>query len=154
MGFTLNANVAYDDARYTKTTFAPGTTRKLVNAGDNLGVPDWTANVGLQYDTNVAAFPVYARVDYSYTGKYLRGTGPGTNSYNATIAPNFINGNELHLMNARVGMYYKDLEIAGYVTNLFNSQEWINKAEGLNSYGYGGIQQTPRIIGVQMNYRF
>jgi iron complex outermembrane receptor protein len=154
MGFTMNANLAYDNARYTKTTFAPGTTKKLVNAGDNLGVPDWTANVGLQYDTSIGAFPAYARMDYAYTGKYMRGTGPGTNSYNATIAPNFINGNETHLVNARVGVYYKDLEIAGYVTNLFNSQEWINKAEGLNSYNFSGIQETPRIIGVQMNYRF
>jgi outer membrane receptor protein involved in Fe transport len=155
MGFTLNANVAYDSARYTKNTYAPGASHKLlVKEGDNLGVPDWTANVGLQYDTSIANFPVYARVDYAYTGKYMRGTGPGTNSYNKTTAPNFINGNETHLMNARVGVYYKDLEIAGYVTNLFNSQEWLSKGEGLNSYNFGGSKQTPRIIGVQMNYRF
>jgi outer membrane receptor protein involved in Fe transport len=154
-GFTLNANVAYDNARYTLNTYSPGASHKLlVNAGDNLGVPDWTANVGLQYDTRIVDFPAYARVDYSYTGKYSRGTGPGTNSYNATIAPNFINGNETHLMNARVGVYYKDLEIAGYVTNLFDSQEWLNKGEGLNSYNFGGIKETPRVIGMQMNYRF
>jgi hypothetical protein len=155
MGFTLNANVAYDNASYTKDTYSAGASHKLlVKAGDNLGVPDWTANVGLQYDTDIANFPVYARMDYAYTGKYMRGTGPGTNSYNATIAPNFINGNEIHLVNARVGMYYKDLEIAGYVTNLFDSREWLSKGEGLNSYSFGGIQQTPRVIGVQMNYRF
>jgi outer membrane receptor protein involved in Fe transport len=51
-------------------------------------------------------------------------------------------------------MYFKDLEIAGYVTNLFNSQEWINKSEGLNTYAYSGIKEQPRLIGVQMNYRF
>jgi len=155
MGFTLNANVAYDNARYTKDTFSPGVSHKLLaKAGDNLGVPDWTANVGIQYDTRLADFPVYARMDYAYTGKYMRGTGPGTNSYNATVAPNFINGNEIHQVNARVGMYYKDLEIAGYVTNLFNSQEWLDKSEGLNTYAYRGVKQTPRLIGVQMNYRF
>jgi hypothetical protein len=154
MGFTLNANVAYDNARYTKNTYSPGAHKLLVNAGDNLGVPDWTANIGLQYDTRIMAFPAYARMDYAYTGKYMRGTGPGTNSYNATVAPNFINGNETHQMNARVGVYYKDLEIAGYVTNLFNSQEWLSKSEGLNSYNYGGQKMMPRVIGVQMNYRF
>jgi hypothetical protein len=99
-------------------------------------------------------FPVYARMDYAYTGKYWRSTGPGTNSFNPSVNPNFYLGNETHQMNARVGMYYKDLEIAGYVTNLFNSQEWINKAEGLNTYQFGGIKQTPRVVGVQMNYRF
>jgi hypothetical protein len=51
-------------------------------------------------------------------------------------------------------MYYKDLEIAGYVTNLFNSQEWLSKGEGLNSYNFSGQQMMPRVIGVQMNYRF
>jgi hypothetical protein len=51
-------------------------------------------------------------------------------------------------------MYWKDLEIAGYVKNLFNSQEWINKSEGTTQYGFSGNKVTPRIIGVQMNYRF
>jgi outer membrane receptor protein involved in Fe transport len=153
-GFTLNANVAYDNARYTQTTYAPGTTKKLVNAGDNLGVPDWTANVGLQYDTRVMEYPVYARVDYAYTGKYMRTTSAGTNSFNTSVTPNYINGNETHQMNARVGVYYKELEIAGYVTNLFNSQEWINKTEGLNTYNFSGTKLQPRTIGLQMNYRF
>jgi iron complex outermembrane receptor protein len=154
-GFTLNANVAYDDARYTKDTYSTGATPKLlVQAGNNLGVPDWTANVGVQYDTQIMTFPVYGRMDYSYTGNYMRTTGPGTNSFNASVTPNYINGNETHLVNARVGVYYKDLEIAGYVTNLFDSQEWINKAEGLNTYSFTGIKETPRTIGMQMNYRF
>ena len=153
-GFTLNANIAYDNARYTKTTQAPGSTKILVNAGDNLGVPDWTGNVGLQYDTRVMEFPVYARMDYAYTGKYMRTTSAGTNSFIPTLTPNYINGNETHLVNARVGIYYKDLEIAGYVKNLFNSQEWINKGEGTGTYAFTGNKETPRLIGVQMNYRF
>jgi outer membrane receptor protein involved in Fe transport len=152
-GFTLNTNVAYDDARYTQTTKnAKGVV--LVMAGNNLGVPDWTANVGLQYDTRLMEFPVYARMDYAYTGNYMRGTGPGTNSFIPSLSPNYINGNETHQVNARVGMYYKDLEIAGYVTNMFNSQEWINKTEGTGTYAFTGIKMTPRVIGLQMNYRF
>ena len=56
-------------------------------------------------------------------------------------------------MNARVGMYYKDLEIAGYVRNLFNSQEWINKSQGSGAYAFKVNKMTPRLAGVQMNYR-
>jgi iron complex outermembrane receptor protein len=153
-GFTLNANVAYDNARYTANAYSPGAHKLLINAGDNLGVPDWTANAGLQYDTRIMEFPAYARVDYAYTGKYMRGTGVGTNSYIPSLTPNFINGNETHLTNARVGLYYHDLEIAGYVTNLFNSQEWINKSEGTGVYAFSGTKETPRTIGMQMNYRF
>ncbi|MGZ3280583.1 MAG: TonB-dependent receptor [Caulobacteraceae bacterium] len=159
MGFTMNANLAYDKAQYSKTSLGPPRSDGkppvvLVNKGDSLGVPDWTANIGLQYDTRVMDFPAYARVDYAYTGKYQRQTSAGTVAYNATVTPNFINGNETHLMNARVGLYYKDLEIAGYVKNLFNSQEWINKSQGIGTYALTGNKMTPRIIGVQMNYRF
>jgi outer membrane receptor protein involved in Fe transport len=154
-GFTLNANAGYDNARYTQNTYSPGAAHKLlVAAGNNLGVPDWTANIGLQYDTRIMEFPAYARMDYAYTGNYMRGTGPGTNSYIASLSPNFINGNETHLVNARVGVYYKSLEMAGFVTNLFNSQEWINKSEGTGVFAFTGIKETPRVIGMQMNYRF
>jgi len=158
-GFSVNANIAYDNARYTRQALGParadGKPRSiLVNAGDNLGVPDWTANLGLQYDTKVAAMPAYARMDYVYTGKYMRATSAGTASFNPAVTPNFINGNETHLMNARVGVYYKDLEIAGYVKNIFNSQDWINKSEGNGTFWFAGNKMTPRVVGVQMNYRF
>jgi outer membrane receptor protein involved in Fe transport len=162
MGFTLNANVAYDKAVYSKTSYGPPRSDGkppvvLVNKGDSLGVPDWTANVGLQYDTKVMDFPAYGRVDYAYTGKYQRQTTSGTVAFGnpaTSYVPNWINGNETHLMNARVGVYYKDLEIAGYVKNLFNSQEWINKTQGTTDFRFTGNKMTPRIIGVQMNYRF
>ena len=155
LGFTVNGNVGYDNARYTKTvTNLAGTV--LANKGDNLGVPDWTANIGVQYDTQVASFPAYARMDFSYTGKYMRITGPGSSSYNsaAAYAPNYINGNETHIWNARVGIYYKDLEIAGYVKNIFDSREWINLNQGVGNYYYTGTTVQPRVIGLQANYRF
>ncbi len=50
-GFTVNSNVSYDNARYTATSYGPvnaqtGARAILVNKGDNLGVPDWTGNIG------------------------------------------------------------------------------------------------------------
>jgi len=160
-GFTLNTNLGYDDAHYTANVLGPtppaGSGKSpalLALKGDNLGVPDWTANVGLQYDTHVADLPAYARMDYTYSGKYARGTGVGTTSYNTSTSPNTINGNETHIANGRVGVYYKDLEIAAYVKNIFNSQEWINKGEGSGSYWFSGTKIPPRTIAVQMNYRF
>jgi outer membrane receptor protein involved in Fe transport len=167
-GFTINTNIAYNNARYTEQALGPpradGKPRSiLVNKGDNLGAPDWTANIGVQYDTRVMDFPTYMRLDYIYTGKYMRATSCQqagltpvncTASFNATATPNFINGNETHIMNARVGFYYKDLEIAGYVKNLFDSREWINKAEGNGTFWFTGNTVQPRIIGLQANYRF
>jgi len=126
----------------------------LALKGDNLGVPDWTANIGVQYDWTSFQIPSYARFDYTYTGKYARGTGPGTTSYNASTSPNTINGDVTNQVNARAGVYYKDLEIALYVKNLTDEQAWLNKGEGTGSYWYGGNVETPRTVGMQMNYRF
>jgi outer membrane receptor protein involved in Fe transport len=153
--FTINGNLGYDNARYTATVKnLAGTV--LANKGDNLGAPDWTANLGVQYDTQIGAFPAYARMDYTYTGKYMRITGPGSATYTSALAfaPNYINGNETHVMNARVGMYYKSLEIAGYVKNLFDSREWVNLNQGVGNYYFTGNTVQPRTIGLQMNYRF
>ena len=161
-GFTINGNLAYDDARYTANAYGPlnavtGARAVLVNKGDNLGVPDWTANIGVQYDTRVMEFPAYGRLDYAYTGKYMRTTSAGTASYGAgTSVPDYINGNETHTMNGRVGVYYNSLEIAAYVKNIFDDQSWINKstAVGTGSYFFSGTKVQPRLIGMQMNYRF
>jgi outer membrane receptor protein involved in Fe transport len=158
-GFSFNGNLSYNQAQYSKTAMGPprsdGKPRViLVNKGDNLGVPDWTANFGLQYDTRVMEMPVYGRIDFAYTGKYMRQTSAGTVAFNATVTPNYINGNETHIWNGRVGMYYKDLEIAGYVKNIFDSRQWINLLEGTTQYGFTGTTVTPRVVGVQANYRF
>jgi outer membrane receptor protein involved in Fe transport len=51
-------------------------------------------------------------------------------------------------------VYYKSLEIAAYVKNLFDSREWINLNQGSGTYYFTGNTVIPRTIGVQMNYRF
>jgi iron complex outermembrane receptor protein len=151
--FTINGNLGYDSARYTQAV-KNVSGAILANKGDNLGVPDWTGNLGVQYDTHVVDMPAYARVDYTYSGKYLRSTTAGSSSFNAATTPNFINGNETHVMNARVGVYYKNLEIAGYVKNLLDSREWVNLNQGSGNYYFTGNTVQPRLVGVQMNYRF
>jgi len=160
-GFTLNGNVAYDDAHYTAAVLGPlppagsGKVQSvLANKGDNLGVPDWTANVGVQYDWHTFELPTYARMDYTYTGKYARGTSVGTTSYNPLTTPGTVNGDVTNQINARVGVYYKDLEIAGYVKNLADERAIINKTVTSATYWYNETLENPRVIGMQMNYRF
>ncbi len=147
-GFTVNANLGYDNARYTQAVKAPlpaagsGKTQAiLAGKGDNLGIPDWTGNLGVQYDWMSFDLPTYARFDYSYTGKYMRTIGPAATTFNAAV-------------NLRAGIYYKNFELAGYVKNVGDSREWINKNQTNGNYYYTGNTVMPRIIGMQMNYRF
>ena len=157
-GFTVNTNIAYDKAAYTATVkgpLVPGKTQAtLVFKGDPLGVPDVTANLGVQYDWHTFDIPAYARVDTAYASRYKRGTSEGTSSFAAVRTPNFINGDSTLAINARVGIYYKDLEIAAYVKNLANEQHWLNQQQDVSTYWLKGLIETPRIIGMQMNYRF
>ena len=160
-GFTVNGNLGYDKARYTQAVMGPvpaagsGKVQSiLANAGDNLGIPDWTANMGVQYDWTTFQMPTYARFDYAYTGKYMRSTSLGTASFNPSVNPNFINGDETHIINLRAGIYFKNLEVAGYVKNAGDSREWVNKSQTNGNYYATGNTVQPRIVGVQMNYRF
>ncbi len=157
-GFTVNTNIAYDKAQYTATVkgpFVPGKTQAtLVFKGDPLGVPDVTANMGVQYDWHTLDFPSYARLDAAYSSRYKRGTSPGTSSFDVTRTPNYINGDSTLAINGRIGAYYKDLEIAFYVKNLANEQHWLTQNQAVSTYWIAGIIETPRVIGMQMNYRF
>ena len=153
--FTLNTNIAYDKAVYAQDVLSVpsqgAASAKLALKGDNLGTPDWTVNAGVQYDHRFFDLPAYARVDYMYTGKYDRTTGPGTNGYVASTH----DGNATHTMNARAGFYYKQFEMAVYVKNLTNSNEWIDKVLITNTqFLFTGTGLQPRTIGAQVNYRF
>ncbi|MDB5459749.1 MAG: TonB-dependent receptor, plug, partial [Caulobacteraceae bacterium] len=152
--FLLNGNVAYDQAIYTADVLAvPSQGAKsaiIAKKGDNLGSPDWTVNLGAEYDHDVLNYPSYLRLDYMYTGKYERTTSQGTTSYNAA----FFNGNETHTMNLRTGVYVKATEVAFYIKNLTNSQEILNLNEGVNSNVMTGSTFQPRTYGMQINYRW
>ena len=152
--FLLNGNIAYDNAVYEKNVLAvpsQGAASAIIaKKGDNLGSPNWTVNLGGEYDRDVFNYPAYLRLDYMYTGKYERTTSLGTTSYNAA----FFNGNETHTMNLRTGVFVKDMEVALYVKNLTNSQELLNLNQGVNSPVMTGTTFQPRTYGVQVNYRW
>ncbi len=153
--FTLNTNIAYDKAVYAKDVLSVpsqgAASAKLALKGDNLGTPDWTINAGVQYDHRLFEMPAYARVDYMYTGKYDRTTGLGSSGYIASTH----DGNATHTMNARAGIYLKQFEVAVYVKNLTDSNEWVDKQLITNSsFLFTGTSFQPRTIGMQINYNF
>ncbi len=66
---TVNANIGYNEAVFAQDVKNPSSGALLQARGDNLGVPDWTVALGLQYDTTLAGkYDAYVRADYQYTG--------------------------------------------------------------------------------------
>jgi iron complex outermembrane receptor protein len=155
--FLLNGNVSYDNAVYAANVYAiPGNTNSALVAakGNNLGSPTWTANFGAEYDHPFLNYDGYLRLDYIYTGAYQRTTGVGTSSYFAGYTNQYINGNEVHTMNLRMGVYVKTTEIAFYIKNLNNSQEFLNENVGVGSPVTTGTTLQPRTFGAQINYHW
>ncbi|HEY4031499.1 MAG TPA: TonB-dependent receptor [Caulobacteraceae bacterium] len=151
--FTFDGSVSYTDARYTKAYAIIGTAGPIVivNKGDNLGAPDWQANVGLQYNHELtSSFDGYVRADYQYSGKYMRTPGPGASGYDAVI----VNGQETHYMSARAGISHDQFDFNLYVNNLTNSTDPIYEAHSANSALVTASTFRPREIGLQLTYRY
>ena len=72
----------------------------------------------------------------------------------ASAAPNYIQGADTHILNLRAGACYRSLEIAGHVKNAGDSCEWISLNQAAGGSYLAGDTVMPRVIGLQMNYRF
>lgn len=125
--FALNAEVAYTDARYTEElTSGP---RLLIDEGDPLPVPPWTAVLGGEVSYDIGRSPAYLRVDYQYSSAYKTGFGPGTFSY----APDVYELGSTHHVSLRAGIELGDWEAAFYVQNLLNSRDRLSQTGGRGS---------------------
>ena len=164
---TLNAAVDYSKAQYTSTlqiAAGPGSRAgNLVIAqnGQAFAQPNWTANLGAQYDVPFGSFGNgYARVDYRWFNGFLTALpGTGTYSPDSSYIPPQTN------LNLRIGFQHGGFDVNVFVLNLTGeydgpktggrSQCTDASCSTFNSYGYGQTVQapTPRQIGLQVSYR-
>jgi outer membrane receptor protein involved in Fe transport len=171
-GLTFDAAVGYNDAHYTADAFGPTpkiagvSPTKVVNKGDSLPVPVWTASLGVRYDFEVLAHNFYARGDYQFTGPYNRGFGAGVNGF----APDVLRAGATRLVNARFGVVMGALDANLFVNNLFDSRDLLSLAGGRtgcsaatggacttfsnNNPLFSGTTFAPRTVGVQLAYRY
>jgi iron complex outermembrane receptor protein len=151
--FTFDASVSYTDAHYSKAFAITGAAGPIVivNKGDNLGAPNWQANVGAQYNLTIAdKLRSYVRVDYQYTGKFMRTPGFGASGYDAAI----VNGAPTRFMTARAGVSMDGWDVNLYGNNILNSKDMTFAAHSSNSPLITGATFRPREIGLQATYRY
>ena len=166
----FGANIGYDKAVFDQPVYqgvalVAGTTRRVIiqNAGDNLGVPDWTLALNGEYDFHVWDRAGFARLDYNYTGAYMRGPSAGASSYNPTT----VQGDPITVFNGRVGLQVAKVDWSLWINNIANAQPFVAKSGGMNyangtaasnvnsvSANLGGSSIRPRTIGMEASYRF
>ena len=150
---SLGANIGYDSATFTSDVKnAAGVI--YAKQGDNLGSPDWTVTLNGQYNFSLADQPGFLRVDYSYTGKYMRGPGPGTTTYDAYTTW----ADPLEVWNARLGITYRHIDWSLFALNLTDTHTFTNLGGGTTTSADPALATAssirPRTIGLQANYRF
>jgi outer membrane receptor protein involved in Fe transport len=164
-GLSTNLSVGYTDARYSETTLGPkpttGSPVIIVNKGDELPVPAWSASLGLQYDFHALGRDAYIRGDYQYTSPYKRTLGPSTTAY----APDVYRAEATNIINARIGVQLDKVDLSLFVNNLANSQDATGLGGGAgtcnqqavcsrNNYLLTGITFRPRTIGATATFRY
>ena len=173
-GFSVEASVAYTDARFTTTSIkAPGADALAVKGDAIPGEaainyapgtnPPWNIAIGPQYDFMLAGYKAFARVDWEYT------------SHNPWLAPvqdpaaaaQYNYGFSYTLpatsfTSVRAGMNLGDFQVSAFCDNLFDSHTTINYAfaqtDPYNPAGPPSPQQNawtfrPRTVGVTLTYR-
>ena len=133
----VDAGFSYTDAKLTADAGGIG------NDGDRLpGTPKVNANLGLQYDFDLAGKPVFVRGDYAYVGGYynnLQKIGTETGDY--------------HQLNMKAGVSLDSIDIDVHVKNLTNADDltWVNSAVTQDARAY---RLRPRTIGFSVRYQF
>jgi iron complex outermembrane receptor protein len=167
-GLTADLNVGYDSAKYTQTVSnktAAGVVQSVVlYAGNELPIPPWTVNFGLEYRFGGVGRQWFVRGDYEYTSKYHRTFGPGTLSY----SPDLYLADATNFVSAKAGVELGNAEVSLFVQNLFNSEDIRARSQG-RACGLGIADPTcasptsllfstgntfrPREVGITVTYR-
>jgi iron complex outermembrane receptor protein len=170
-GLSANLSVAYTDAHYAQAIRGPaagGTVGTLlVDAGNTLPTPPWTAQLGGQYDFELGnRYNGYLRADYQFASGYHSGLGPGTSGY----APDTYNSPETRFVSARAGVTFTNWDLSLFVNNLTNSQDLLTysgppsgrygcSTSACTSYAnysplFRGVYYRPREVGLTAVFRY
>ncbi len=127
---------------------ATSTSGQAWHKGDRLpGAPKVSANIGAQYEFEVAGHKAFVRADSFYTGKFY---GDLLESA-STMAGDYIK------IDARAGIGIKNLSVELFVRNLTNEDAftWRSTSPGtIATSPFFGYRMRPRTLGVQLGYSF
>ena len=108
---------------------------------------------GVQYDTEVATRPIFARVDWQYAHTANAVTVP-TNPVNASYDALIPRPASRSFLTARTGITFDNLDVSLFVENLLNSTKQLNLSHTRGRAYYQFTSFRPRTITAQAKYKF
>lgn len=152
--FTVSLSGGYTDAQFKDNVPTAG-----VESGDNLAdVPEWTANLTLDYTVPVAAGHFFGLANYNYVDETLELSGKADDDISGN---GIISGNtkpDYGILNLRVGFTSNDnWEWLVYVDNVTDEEAIFSYSDALafNLSIYDRtVRNRPRTIGTAFTYNF
>jgi len=173
---TLSLSAGYTDAYYVDPVRGPvgpaftGTVATAFNPGDQFDVPPFQVNASAQYEHPLGAFGEgFVRLDWNFQNAYRSGATFGTTGWSANYFAR--NNPAREIFNLRAGLRMENgVDVNFFVNNLLdNDKQTAGFSDGRGSCTassptcatFGTFSPfvaqtflTPRVFGVQMNYRY
>ncbi len=138
-GLTVTATASYNDAKYTQSAIGPTPLNGspppvFATAGQSLGLQPYRFNLQAQYGWRLMGqWSSYVRADYTYTPRYRTLVFGQTNwNPDSTFVP------VSQLVNFRMGVTYKAVDLSFFVNNVFDSEDALGGANGAGTGAYIG----------------
>ncbi len=151
--FSGNLSIGYMNGKYTTGPATPPGGKPVASVGDRLPDPDLKIAAGVQYDTEVATRPIFARVDWQYAHTANAVTVP-TNPVNASYDALIPRPASRSFLTARTGITFDNLDVSLFVENLLNSTKQLNLSHTRGRAYYQFTSFRPRTITAQAKYKF
>ncbi len=160
---TLGLTAAYTDSSFNDNVVLPGSSDRVVTAGDHLQASPWNIDLNAEYVMTAGDYKPYLRFDYQYTTPQ-RSLVPYTDPANGVNADATLPGlPEIRILNLRAGVRFSGFDLSlfannalNYHTQIFESRDFAGPLYGLPNLdtNYFGRGYAPRTVGVTGLYRF
>jgi outer membrane receptor protein involved in Fe transport len=164
---TTNFAIGYTDAEYVEGVVGPAPTfTAFIQPGDPLPIPDWSYNLGVQYDFNPGSRAAFVRVDWQHTEEFQQGVNFGSAGYN----PENRDIPATDFVSLRAGISLDRVDIELFVDNATDSNDWLSRNGGRSGCNVASgpectvfqshnpvfrtVTFRPRTVGLSIDYRF
>lgn len=138
--FRIDVGGSYIDAHLTEAVPA----QRFVEGARLPGSPKVNANLGLQYEFEIAGYDAFVRTDSIYVGDF----------YGDVLQTPNLKAGDYVKVDASARLQLDNLDIDLFVKNLTNEDDFTFRGVSASVGQFHGYRLRPRTIGLQLGYKF